>query len=82
MAWIRTIDEKDAGGSLAELYRKMTDPESGRVDNVLKIHSLHPEGLRAHWDLYIAAMKGTKTLRKVDRELIALVVSGINRCHY
>ena len=82
MSWIRTVGEGDAKEPLAELYRTMTDPKSGRVDNVLKIHSLHPEGLRAHWNLYMAAMKGTKTLRKVDREMIALVVSGINRCHY
>jgi AhpD family alkylhydroperoxidase len=27
-------------------------------------------------------MKGTKTLRKVEREMIALVVSKKNDCHY
>ncbi len=34
------------------------------------------------FELYTAAMSGTRGLRKVDRELIALVVSGINECHY
>jgi AhpD family alkylhydroperoxidase len=27
-------------------------------------------------------MKSTRTLRKVEREMIAVVVSGINECHY
>ena len=82
MSWIRTVAEADAGGRLAEQYRKMADPDSGRVDHVLKVHSLHPDGLQAHWDLYVAAMKGTPTLRKVDREMIAVVVSQQNGCRY
>ncbi len=76
------IDEASAGGRLAELYGPMTDPAYGRVDHILQIHSLHPEGLRTHWELYREVMKGTRTLRKVDREMIALVVSLINDCHY
>jgi alkylhydroperoxidase family enzyme len=82
MAWIRTIGEDEAGGRLAELYAAMVDPTSGRVDNVLKIHSLHPEGLAAHWELYRAVMRGTAGLPKVEREMIALVVSKLNGCHY
>lgn len=82
MAWIDTVDDGEARGELADLYATMADPETGRVDNVLKIHSLHPAGLRAHWDLYVAAMAGTPGLRKVDREMIALVVSTLNGCHY
>jgi AhpD family alkylhydroperoxidase len=27
-------------------------------------------------------MRGTKTLSKADREMIALVVSLLNNCHY
>jgi alkylhydroperoxidase family enzyme len=82
MAWIEVIDEQDAGARLAELYAPMVDPAYGRVDNVLRIHSLHPEGMRAHWELYREVMAGTPTLPKVDREMVALVVSVINSCHY
>lgn len=82
MAWIRTIGDDEADGVLAELYAGMRDPKTGRVDNVLSIHSLHPEGLRAHWELYRAAMRGTKELRTVEREMIAVVVSKRNGCHY
>lgn len=82
MAWIEVTEESEAQGELLELYRAMVDPESSRVDNILKIHSLHPRGLRAHFDLYRGVMASTATLLKVEREIIALVVSGLNGCHY
>jgi alkylhydroperoxidase family enzyme len=82
VAWIEVIDERDADARLADLYVSMSDPAYGRVDNILQIHSLHPEGMRTHWDLYREVMTGTPTLPKADREMIALVVSVINGCHY
>ena len=82
MSWIETIPEESAEGPLAELYAGMLDADTGRVDNILKVHSLHPEGLAAHWGLYRAAMCGTRGLRLRDRELIAVVVSKRNGCHY
>ncbi len=82
MAWIEVIDERCADGALAELYGQMVDPESGRVDNILTIHSLHPGGLRTHHQMYTEVMAGTTTLRKVEREMIAVVVSSLNECHY
>ncbi len=82
MSWIRTISEDDATGRLAELYAAHTDAASGAVDNILKIHSLAPGGLEAHLALYLHVMRGTKTLRKADREMIAVVVSQLNGCHY
>ena len=82
MAWIETIPEAQAQGILRELYERMQDPEHGQVDNVLKIHSLEPAGLEAHWALYRSAMGATKGLRGADREMIAVLVSGLNGCHY
>jgi AhpD family alkylhydroperoxidase len=32
--------------------------------------------------MYREVMTGTKTLRKVEREMIAIVVSAANACHY
>ncbi len=82
MAWIRTIREDEWDGELAGLYPEMVDKDHGRVDNIMQIHSLNPAGLRAHNTLYRSAMAGTAGLRKVERELIALVVSSINECDY
>ena len=82
MAWIETLDAEQAEGRLAELYAAATDPTNGQLDEIMKIHSLHPAGLSAHIELYTAVMSGTKGLRKLDREMIALVVSRLNSCHY
>ena len=48
----------------------------------MSIHSLNPRGLAAHDAVYRSAMAGTRSLRKVERELVALVVSVENDCHY
>ncbi|MBC8364604.1 MAG: peroxidase [Actinobacteria bacterium] len=85
MAWIRTVPDGDweaEGGPLADLYAEVVDATHGRVDHIMVVHSLNPRGLNAHLGLYTSAMAGTATLRKVERELIALVVSLENHCHY
>ena len=82
MSWIKILQQHELGNELCELYAAAADPESGEVDNILAVHSLHPAGLRAHLDLYRTVMTGSRSLRKVERELIALVVSQANSCHY
>jgi alkylhydroperoxidase family enzyme len=82
VAWIEALREDRWEGELGELYDRVVDPGHDRVDNIMQIHSLHPAGLAAHDALYRSAMSGTATLRKVERELIALVVSKVNDCHY
>ncbi len=81
MAWIDTINERDANGSLKDQYAKLKDSRSG-VDNILKIHSLNPESLAAHVQLYKTIMYGKSPIRRMNREMIAVLVSSINQCHY
>ena len=83
MADIEVIpDDKWTSEGLRELYPQVVDKTHGRVDNIIAVHSLNPAGMAAHQQLYVSAMSGTPTLRKVERELIALVVSLENDCHY
>jgi len=82
VAWIDTVRPEDADEQLQDLYRRVLEPASGGVDHIMQVHSLHPEGLRTHYDLYTAVMRPSRGLRKVEREMIALVVSKINGCHY
>jgi alkylhydroperoxidase family enzyme len=82
MAWIETIDDGGAGDELKQLYDLVRDRVTNQVDEILRIHSLHPEGLAAHFQLYSSVMRGTRSLRKLEREMIALVVSQTNGCHY
>jgi len=82
VSWIEVIDDESWDGELGSLRDRVMDPATGRVDHVMSIHSLNPRALAAHDAVYRSAMRGTGTLRKVDRELIAFVVSDINECHY
>ena len=82
MAWIETIREDEWDGELAPMYTEQTAGRGGRVDNIMQVHSLNASAMAAHQAVYTSAMRGTRTLRKVERELIALVVSAANECHY
>ena len=82
MAWIDAAREDEWGDEFDELKGEVTDPGSARVDWILRIHALDAGSMNAHQVLYRQAMRSTKTLRKVEREMIAVVVSKLNDCHY
>lgn len=77
-------NEVEPGSRLERLYRACVEEETGEVDNVLKVHGLRPETLRAHLDLYKTAMhpRHGAGLSRRERELIAVAVSRANGCHY
>ena len=82
MAWIPMVPDHEWSGELAPLHDAAVDRTYGRVDNIIAVHSLNPRGMAAHLAVYESAMAGTASLRKVERELLALVVSLENHCHY
>jgi len=51
-------------------------------DNIIQIHGVHPETIRLHWDLYRELMHRPGPLSRARREMIAVLVSGLNGCHY
>ena len=69
MPWIKTVEEEQATGS-------------GGVDNILKIQSLNPASPRGHFEFYKTPTRGPSGLSRVQREMIAVVVSADNHCHY
>lgn len=81
-AWIRIIPEEEAEGELQAYYKQEWDEEKQGVDNILAVHSLNPPTLRAHADLYHTVMHAKSPLSRSEREMIAVVVSVINKCHY
>jgi len=54
----------------------------GLVPNVLKAYSLRPSKFRTFTALYNELMLGPSGLSKLEREMIAVVVSSANRCYY
>ena len=81
MVWIPMIQEDKAEAELKEWYDKLREPWGG-VDNIMKIHSLNINTMKGHFELYHSAMIGTKNLSYIQREMIAVVVSNVNQCHY
>jgi alkylhydroperoxidase family enzyme len=59
--------------------------EADRVpdrDHIIQVHSIHPQVMRHHYDLYVALMHKRGPLSRIQRELIAVTISAINHCHY
>ncbi len=81
MSWIQEIWDGEAEGELARLYHELRDA-GGRVDNIITIHGLHPESLAVHAAFYRLAMRGSAGLSLREREMLAVTVSAVNRCHY
>ncbi|MEE8585350.1 MAG: carboxymuconolactone decarboxylase family protein [Acidobacteriota bacterium] len=51
-------------------------------DNILRIHGVNPGVLRGHLSLYRAIMHAESPLSRAQREMLAVVVSALNGCHY
>ena len=81
MSWIRVIEEADATGNLASIYQDIKK-RRGKLSNIMKIHSLNPDAIKKHMELYLTIMFGSSKLSREERELIAVVVSNSNHCDY
>jgi alkylhydroperoxidase family enzyme len=78
---IRLIDVDEATGDLAEEYAAAIG-RAGKVFNIVKAMCLNPRVLNRSMELYQAIMFGPSELSRVERELLAVVVSNANDCHY
>ena len=82
MAWIRTVDEAEATGIVKEEYDAAI-ARAGQVYNIVKLLSVRPKSMRPFIELYIAIMFDENSpLSRMQREMIATVVSKVNECHY
>ena len=66
---------------LRPYFQKCRD-KLGFVPNVLRAWLLRPEKLRTFIRAYDELMLAPSGLSKLEREMIAVVVSSINRCYY
>lgn len=81
MSWISVVDEADATGKVKRIYEEILR-KRGKISNIMKIHSLNPDAMKEHMKLYLTLMFGSSGLPREERELIAVVVSTVNRCEY
>ena len=66
---------------LQAIWRKCVD-KLGFVPNVYGAYSLRPERLRNFMAMYNELMLAPSGLSKLEREMVAVVVSSANRCYY
>jgi len=81
MAYIPYVPYEEARSSLKEFYRKYGGSKN-KVDNIIRIHSKNPLSMKHHFELYAHLMRGPSPLTRIQREMIAIVVSACNDCFY
>jgi len=81
MPWIKQISLEEATGLLKAEFDKALQ-RAGRVWHIVHIMSINPRVMRDSIQLYITAMMGESPLTRVQREMLAVVVSCENNCHY
>ncbi|MGG7567431.1 peroxidase-related enzyme [Rhodovulum sp. DZ06] len=63
-------------------YFAVCQDKLGMVPNVLRAYAFAPEKLRAFSGMYNDLMLAPSGLTKLEREMIAVAVSSINKCFY
>jgi uncharacterized peroxidase-related enzyme len=81
MPHIEVIEPEQATGRLKEIYDQLRESR-GKVAEVHKIQGLNPESIVKHMELYMTVMYGRSPLKRVQREMMAVVVSKANGCRY
>jgi len=80
-SWLRVPPEEDAPTEVKALFEKANE-KLGFLPNVLRVYALRPRHLELWNTFYDELMRGESGLTREQREMIAVVVSTVNRCHY
>ena len=81
MAFIDYIPYDDASPELQELYRRYGGADSTPA-NIIRIAGHNPKAMEANLEFYRTIMLDDSPLSRHQREMIAVVVSAINKCRY
>ena len=81
MPWIDQIPVAEAKGYLKKQFDAAIE-RAGRVWHIVHIMSVNPRAMKASIDFYSAIMYGKSPLSRVQREMLATVVSCELACHY
>ncbi len=81
MPWIKQIPIHEAKGLLKKQFEQAIE-RAGRVWHIVHIMSLNPRVLRESIGFYSAIMFAKSPLSRVQREMLATVVSTTLDCHY
>lgn len=79
--YIEPVHPDDAHGLVRKEYGAAVR-RAGRIWNIVSIQSNNPEAMRDGMRLYRSAMYGESEITRAQREMMAVVVSIANECHY
>lgn len=81
MAFIRLVGDREATGLLKTHYDAALK-RAGKVWGIVRLMSPNPAVLEASMNQYRAIMFGESPLTRAQREMLAVVTSVANGCHY
>jgi alkylhydroperoxidase family enzyme len=81
MAYIRLVGDREATGLLKTHFDAALQ-RAGKVWGIVRLMSPNPAVLEASMNQYRAIMFGESPLSRAQREMLAVVTSVANGCHY
>lgn len=81
MPYIHQFSDNDATGAVKRELDKARK-RAGRVWNIVRIMTPNAETMRTSMSFYSAIMHSDSPLSRAQREMLAVVVSKVNACHY
>lgn len=93
MAWIKTIPFEEADEKLRKVLETQRElypveyatpaPQASRTDeSIVASHTLIPDALYHAFSTFGALLSPDLPLKRSQHEMIATMVSVVNRCHY
>lgn len=81
MPYVEQTPPERAQGLLRREYQAARR-RAGRIWNIVSVQSRTPQALRDSMRLYTSVMHGPSPLSRAQREMLAVVTSQTNGCHY
>lgn len=81
MSYIGYVDFEDGSEELQNLYARYGGPSKCPA-NIIRISGVNPPVMEQHVNLYRAIISPKSPLSRHRQEMIAVVVSALNKCHY
>ncbi len=81
MAFIEYVSYDDGSPELRRLYREYGG-RNCRPASIIRISGVNPHVMESHVGLYRAIVSVDSPLSRHRQEMIAVVVSALNQCHY
>ena len=81
MPYVRTVPYHEAEGELKAMYDQLLEA-SGTIANVLAVNSIRPHIMKTLSIHNSCVMRSESGLSPAERQMVATVVSSLNKCQY